>query len=166
VIPMNLVEFISEHNIKSVEGEEFDHSPEFARMRAFEQTCHVVRGVPFLEPETYEVREFNIVLKGAVQEKWDRKEKKTKRQFFIDRTFSYPGEPEDVESIDDVVSVGSSIDEAIATFEAEREHFEFFKRYDLIDAGRYWLNRELQRCFIEDGRVIVMDTRGGDGNGR
>jgi hypothetical protein len=160
---MNLVEFIQENNIKSVEGEEFSHSPEFLKMRAFEQTCHTMRGIPFLEPETYEVREFDIVLKGSVQERWDRKEKKTKRQFFIDRTFSYPGVPEDLE---DAVPVGKSIDEAIASLENEREHVEFFKRYDLIDTGRYWLNRELQRCFVEDGRVIVMDAHRGEGNGR
>jgi hypothetical protein len=163
---MNLVEFISENNIKSVEGEEFSHNPEFSRMREFEQTSHVIRGVPFLEPETYEVREFDIVLRGCIQEKWDRKEKKTNRQFFIDRTFRYPGMPDDLESIADAVPVGTSIDEATASLEDEREHFEFFKRYDLIDTGRYWLNRELQRCFVEDGQVVVMDACRGDDNGR
>jgi hypothetical protein len=163
---MNLVEFISENNIESVEGEEFSHSPEFFRMREFEQTCHTIRGIPFLETETYEIKEFDVVLKGSVQEKWDRQAKKTKRQFFIDRTFTYPGEPEDLESIGDVVSAGNSIDEAVASLENEREHFEFFRRYDLIDTGRYWLNRELKRCFVEDGRVIIMDAGGGDGNDR
>ena len=42
----------------------------------------------------------------------------------------------------------------------ERERFEFFQRYHLVDAGRYWLNRGLQRCFVEEGRVIVMDPKG------
>lgn len=46
------------------------------------------------------------------------------------------------------------------SLEADRERFEFFKRYDLIDAGRYWLNRELKRCFVEEGRVVVMDSGG------
>src|SRR3974390_2795647 len=117
---MNLVEFISENNIKSVEGEECDHSPEFSRMREFEQTCHTIRGIPFLEAETYEIKEFDVVLKGSVQEKWDHQAKKTKRQFFIDRTFRYPGLPDDLECIGDVVPLGGSIDEAVASLENER----------------------------------------------
>jgi hypothetical protein len=163
---MNLVEFVRQNNIKSVEGEEFDHSPEFSRMREFEQTCHTIRGIPFLEAETYEIKEFDVVLKGSVQEKWDHQAKKTKRQFFIDRTFRYAGLPDDLECIGDVVPLGGSIDEAVASLENEREHFDFFRRHDLIDTGRYWLNRELKRCLVEDGRVIVMDAGGGDGNGR
>ena len=31
------------------------------------------------------------------------------------------------------------------------------KRYDLIDAGRYWLNRDLKRCLVDDGKVVVID---------
>jgi len=58
------------------------------------------------------------------------------------------------------VPAGKSIDEAVAMLEAERERFEFFQRYDLIDAGRYWLKRGLQRCFVENGRVVVMDPKG------
>ena len=100
------------------------------------------------------------MLKGSVQEKWDRNEKKTKRQFFVDRTFRYPGLSEGLESIEDAVPAGKSIDEAMAILLEERERFEFFQRYDLIDAGRYWLNRGLQRCCVEDGRVVVMDPKG------
>ena len=157
---MNLTEFIRQNDIRCVDGDDFDHSPEFVKMRQFEQTCHVVRGVPFVEPETYEIKEFDVVLKGLVQERWDRKERKTKRQFFVDRTFRYPGLSEDLESIEDAVPAGRSIEEALASLEADRERFEFFQRYDLIDAGRYWLNRELKRCFVEDGRVVVMDSGG------
>ena len=157
---MNLTEFIRENDIKCVDGEEFEHSPEFLQIRQFEQTCLTIRGVPFVEPETYAIKEFDVVLKGSVQEKWDRKERKTKRQFFVDRTFRYPGLPEGLESIEDAVPAGNSIDQAMAMLEAERERFEFFQRYDLIDAGRYWLNRDLQRCFVEDGRVILMDPKG------
>jgi hypothetical protein len=128
-------------------------------MRQFEQTCHTICGVPFLESQTYEIKEFDVVLKGSVEEKWDKNEKKTKRQFFVDRTFRYPGLSEGPESIEDAVPAGKSIDEAMAMLEAERERFEFFQRYDLIDAGRYWLNRELKRCCVEDGRVVVMDPK-------
>jgi len=157
---VNLTEFIRENNIQCTDGSECEHSPEFFKMRHFEQTCHVVRGVPFVEPETYAVKEFDVVLKGLVQEKWDRTERKTKRQYFVDRTFRYPGLSEGLESIEDAVPAGKSIDEAVASLEADRERFEFFQRYDLIDAGRYWLNRELKRCFVEDGRVVVMDSGG------
>jgi hypothetical protein len=156
---MNLTEFIRQNDIKSVDGEEFDHSPEFLRMREFEKTCHEIRGVLFLEPQTYEIKELDVVLKGSIQEKWDRNERKTKREFFVDRTFRYPGLSEGLESIEDAVPAGKSIDEAVAMLEAERERFEFFQRYDLIDAGRYWLNRGLQRCFVEEGRVVVMDSK-------
>jgi hypothetical protein len=157
---MNLTEFIRHNNIPCADGEEFDHSPEFFKIRLFEQTCHTIRGVPFIEPETYEVKEFDVVLKGSVQEKWDKTERKTRGQFFIDRTFRYPGLSEGLECIEDAVPAGKSLDEAVAMLEVERERFEFFQRYDLIDGGRYWLNRELQRCFVEDGRVVVMDPKG------
>ena len=50
-----------------------------------------------------------------------------------------------------------TIDEAIESFETEKQRFEFFKRYDLIDTGRYWLNRDLKRCLVDDGKVVVMD---------
>ena len=81
-----------------------------------------------------------------------------RRQFFVDRVFSYPGSPEGIE---DAVPAGQNIEETVAALEAEGERFEFFQRYDLIDAGRYWLNRQLKRCFVEDGRVVVLDRRGG-----
>jgi hypothetical protein len=155
---MNLSEFIRRNNIQSIEGDEFAHSPEFFQIREFEQTCHTIRGVPFLEPETYQVREFDVTLKGSVQENWDRHEKKNKRQFLLDRTFHYPGSPEGLESIEDAVPAGQSVDEALAALEADRDRFEFFRRYDLIDAGRYWLNRDLKRCLVVDGQVVVMGS--------
>ena len=157
---MNLVEFVRQNDIKSVDGGDFDHSPEFAKMRQFEQTCHTIRGVLFVEPETYAFRQFDVVLRGSVQEKWDRRERKNNRQFFIDRTFRYPGLSEGLESIEDAVPAGKTVDEAMASLEADRERFDFFKRYDLIDAGRYWLNRDLKRCFVEDGRVIAINPEG------
>jgi hypothetical protein len=154
---MNLTEFIRKNDIKCKDGEEFNNSPEFLRMREFERTCHVIESVPFLDPETYKVKEFDVRLKGSVQEKWDRNEKKTKRQFFIDRTFRYPDLAEGLETIEDAVPAGKTIDEAAQMLEAERQRFEFFKRYDLIDSGRYWLNRDLKRCLVDDGQVIVID---------
>jgi len=161
---MNLTEFIRQNDIKCVDGDDFDHSPEFFQIRQFEQTCHTIRGVPFLEPETYEIKEFDVVLKGSAQEKWDKTERKTKREFFVDRTFRYPGLSEGLESIEDAVPAGKTIDDAMAMLEAERERFEFFQRYHLVDAGRYWLNRDWQRCFVEEGRVVVMGSEG-DGHG-
>ena len=59
--------------------------------------------------------------------------------------------------IEDSVAAGRTIDEATVSLEAERQRFEFFKRYDLIDTGRYWLNRDLKRCLVDDGKVIVID---------
>jgi len=154
---MNLAEFVRQNEIKSADREAFGHSPEFYEMREFERMCHEIRGVLFLEPETYEVKEFDVVLKGSVQEKWDSNEKKTKRRFVVNRTFRYPDRPEGLENIEDAVPAGKTMDEAVCMLEAEKERFEFFKRYGLIDAGRYWLNRELKRCVVEDGRVIVID---------
>lgn len=154
---MNLAEFIEANGIKSVEGEAFEHSPEFWRMREFERTWHEIRGVLFLDPETYEVRESHVVLKGSVEEKWDKKQKKTKRRFFVDRTFKHPDLPERCEDIEDTVAAGKTIGEAIEVLEAERRRFEFFERYELIDTGRYWLNKDLKRCVVDDGRVVVID---------
>jgi hypothetical protein len=156
---MNLVEFVRQNNINCIEGEQFSHSPEFFKIRQFEQTCHTIHGAPFLEPETCEVKEFDVVLKGSVQEKWDRKEKTTRRRFLVERMFRYPGMPEGLEEIEDTMSAGETIEEAVAALEAERQRFEFFKRYDLMDTGRYWLNRDLKRCAVDDGQVVVIDRR-------
>lgn len=154
---MNLTEFIRKNDIQYKDGAEFDHSLEFFKMNDFENTCHMIYGVPFLEPETYKVKEFDVMLTGFVQEKWDKNEKKTNRRFFINSSFTYPDLPEDFETIEDSVVVGKTIDEAIESLEAERQRFEFFRRYDLIDTGRYWLNRDLQRCLVDEGIVVVID---------
>ena len=154
---MNLTEFIRKNDIKCKDGEEFNHSPEFFKMKDFERTCHVIHSVPFLDPETYEVKEFDIMLSGFIHEKWDKKLKKTKMRFLINRSFTYPDLPEDFETIEDSVVAGKTIDEAIESLEAKRERFEFFKRHDLIDTGRYWLNRDLQRCLVDEGKVVVID---------
>jgi hypothetical protein len=154
---MNLAEFIRKNDIKCTDGAEFDHSPEFYKMKQFENTCHRISGVPFLEPETYEIREFDITLTGSIQEKWDKTEKKTRRRFFIDRSFTYPEKTDEYETIEDSFPAGKTIDEAITTLDAEKERFEFFKQFDLIDTGRYWLNRDLKRCLVMDGQVIVVD---------
>jgi len=154
---MNLAEFIRQNDIKCVDGAEFDHSPDFYKMQQFEKTCHTIYGVPFLEPETYIVKEFDIHLTGFIKEKWSKAEKKTKRQFFINRSFIYPDMPVEIETIEDSFTAGKTIDDAIAALETERQRFEFFKQFDLIDTGRYWLNRELKRCLVMNGQVIVLD---------
>jgi len=43
--------------------------------------------------------------------------------------------PEHFETIEDSEDAGGAVDETIASLEAERQRFEFFKRYDLIDTG-------------------------------
>ncbi|MFC1637275.1 hypothetical protein ACFL5Z_20860 [Planctomycetota bacterium] len=92
---MNLTEFVRKNDIKCKNGEEFSHSPEFFKMKEFEKTCHVIYAVPFLEPETYKVREFDVVLVGFIEEKWDKQKKNTKRKFFVNRSFTYPDLPQD-----------------------------------------------------------------------
>ena len=126
-------------------------------MKEFERTCHIIYAVPFLEPETYKVKEFDVMLTGFIEEKWDKKLRKTKRKFLINRSFTYPDLPEDFETIEDSVDAGKTIDEAIEMLEVEKERFGFFKKFDLIDTGRYWLNRDLKRCLVDDEKVIVID---------
>ena len=96
-------------------------------------------------------------LTGEIKEKWSEKERKVKRRFFINRTFRYPDEEHGQDIIEDAVEAGKSIDEAVEMFNVEKERFEFFKRFDLIDNGRYWLNRDLKRCLVDDGKVVVID---------
>lgn len=165
---MNLTEFIRHNDIKSKDGEEFSNSPEFFKMKEFERTCYRIYKVPFLEPETYVVKEFDVMLKGFVQEKLDKKEKTIKRQFFVNRYFRYPDTDPEIGDIEDSVPAGKTIDDAMEMLECERQRFDFFKRFDLIDTGRYWLNRELKRCLVDDGQVIVIDedTSEGDKNGQ
>jgi hypothetical protein len=154
---MNLTEFIRQNDIKCKNGEEFDHSPQFFKMKKFERTSHAISGVAFWQRETDKVIKFSVVLTGFVYEKWDKKAKKTKRRFSVNRTFRYPDLPEEFETIEDCVDAGKSIDEAVEMFEAERQRFEFFRRYDLIDTGRYWLNKDLKRCLVDEGKVVVLD---------
>jgi hypothetical protein len=155
---MNLVEFIRKNDIKSKQGEDFQHTPEFYSMREFERTCHTVYGVPFLNSETDRIKEFDIHLTGFIKEKWDKREKKTKRQFFVDRSFACPDMMGEFGTIEDSFIAGKTIDEAIEALEAERQRFEFFKRYDLADFyGRYLVNRDLKRSLVDKGKVVVLD---------
>jgi len=154
---MNLTEFVRKNDIKCKDGEEFSHSPEFFKMKEFERMCHIIYTVPFLEPETYKVKEFDVILTGYIEEKWDKQLKETKRRFFINRLFTHPDLPEGFEAIEDSVDVGRTIEEAIESMELERQRFEFFRKFDLIDTGRYWLNRDLKRCIVDDGKVVVID---------
>jgi len=155
---MNLTEFIEKNDIKCVDSAvDFEHSPEFYKMKQFEQKCYRINDIPCLIPETYEVRTFDVRLIGEVKEKWDNQQKKTKRQFFINRSFRYPGLYDDFNSIEDAVDAGKTIDEAVEFLQEEIERSLFFRRYDLIDNGRYWLNRNLQRCLIDEGKVLVLD---------
>jgi len=154
---MKLTEFIRQNDIKCKKGEEFRHSPEFFKMKEFERTYHWIHGVSFLDPETHEVKEFDVTLTGYIQEKRDKSKKKTVQWFFINRSFRYSDRRPELETIDDSVVAGRNIDEAVEILEAQKEHFEFFKRYDLIDTERYWLNRDLKRCLVDEGKVVVLD---------
>jgi len=154
---MNLTEFIKEKDIKSVDDIDFHPGTDFYRMKQFEQKRYRIDGIPCIIPETYEVRTFDVRLRGEVKEKWDNWQKKTKRQFLINRSFRYPGLYDDFSTIEDAVEAGKNIDEAVECLQSEIERFLFFRRYDLIDNGRYWLNRDLKRCLVDDGQVIVVD---------
>lgn len=59
---MNLTEFTRQNDITCNDGEEFSHSLEFFKMKEFKKTSHVIDSVPFVEPETYKVKEFNVML--------------------------------------------------------------------------------------------------------
>ena len=154
---MNLVGFIQEHGIKCEGGVDFSAGPAFEKMKTFERTSYTIRGIPCLLPETYELSPFDLRLRGRIQEKWDKREKKTKQQFFVDRFFDYPGMDDGLGPIEDSVPAGKTIDEAVECLGSEIERFLFFRRYDLIDTGRYWLNRQLKWCVVDDGRMVVLD---------
>ena len=154
---MNLVEFIRKNDIKCTGGAEFSNSPDFERMKAFERKACRIPGVPFLTPETYKVGEFEVRLQGRIHEKWSSREKQTKRQFFVDRAFRYPDLAPDLDPIEDTVAAGKTIDEAVECLRDEIERFLFFRRYDLIETQRYWLNRDLKRCVVDEGKVVVME---------
>ena len=154
---MNLTEFVRKNDIKCKDDAEFDHSPDFFKMKEFERKRYRICKVPFLMPETYEVGTFDVRLSGEIQEKWDKAQKRTQRQFFINRSFYYPGITSSFDTIEDSVAAGKTVDEAVEMLSLEIERFLFFKRYDLIDTGRYWLNKDLRRCLVDDGKVVVID---------
>ena len=154
---MNLSEFLKENDIKNVDGIEFYPGTDFYKMKQFEQKCYRINDIPCLIPDTYEVSKFDVRLRGEVKEKWDNRQKKTKRQFFVNRSFRYPGLYDDFDTIEDAVEAGKTIDEATEFLKSEIERFLFFRRYDLIDNGKYWLNRDLKRCLVDNGQVIVID---------
>jgi hypothetical protein len=129
---MNLTEFILKNDIKCVDGTDFSHSPEFHRMKEFMQKCYRINNIPCLIPETYQVAAFDIRLRGEVEEKWDKQQMKTRRQFFVRRSFRYPGFYDDFSTVEDAVEAGKTIDEAVECLRCEIERFLFFRRY-----GRY-----------------------------
>jgi hypothetical protein len=153
---MNLVECIRKHDIKCGDGVEFTSGPDFQRMQVFERKAYRIDGIPCLAPETYEVGTFNVRLRGRIREKWNSREKKTQRQFFVDRFFHYPELAADVGSIDDSIEAGKTVDEAIECLRNEIERFTFFRRYDLVETRRYWLNRDLKRCIVDEGKVVIL----------
>lgn len=124
---MNLTEFIRQNDIKCVDGADFSTSPEFHRMKEFEKKCYRINNIPCLISETDEVREFDVRLRGEIKEKWDRQQKKTKQQFFINRSFRYPGLYDDFNTIEDAVEAGKNIDEATDFLQCEIERFLFFR---------------------------------------
>jgi len=63
---MNLTGFIRKNDIKCKDGEAFSYSPEFVKMKEFEKTHHVIYAVPFLEPETNQVKEFDARLTALI----------------------------------------------------------------------------------------------------
>ena len=154
---MNLAEFVRQNDIRCNDGDEFGHSPDFFKMKEFERKRYRICKVPFLMPDTYEVGAFDVRLSGEIKEKWDKTQKSTKRQFFINRSFYYPGITSSLDTIEDSVTAGKTVDEAVEMLTLEIERFLFFKRYDLIDTGRYWLNKDLKRCLVDEGKVIVID---------
>ena len=66
---MKLTEFIRQNDIKCTDGEAFDNSPEFIKMKEFERTYNTISGVPFLEPETHDVKEIDVTLVGYDQDR-------------------------------------------------------------------------------------------------
>jgi hypothetical protein len=154
---MNLTEFIKGNDIESVDGIDFYPGTDFYKMKQFERRRYRIDGIPCLIPETYEVRTFDVRLRGEVREKWDNWQKKMKRQFFINRSFRYPGLYDNFSTIEDAVEAGKTIGQAVEFLQNEIERFLFFRRYDLIDNGRYWLNRDLKRCLVDSGQVIVIN---------
>ena len=154
---MNLVEFIRKNDIQARDGSDFDVTPEFRAMKAFERKAYSIKAVPFLDAETDRPSTFDVRLQGRMSERWHKKKRRTVRRLYVDRTFRYPGLEGDSTEIDDSVEAGSTLDEAVQCLGCEIERFLFFKRYDLIDYGRYWLNRDLKRCLVLDGEVVVLD---------
>lgn len=68
-----------------------------------------------------------------------------------------PGITNSFDTIEDSVAAGKTVDEAVEMLTLEIERFLFFKRYELIDTGRYWLNRDLKRCLVDEGKVVIID---------
>ena len=62
-----------------------------------------------------------------------------------------------MDAIEDAAPAGKNIDEAIEMFDMEKERFEFFNRYDLTDVRRHWLNRDLKRRLVYEGKVVAID---------
>ncbi|MDD3473330.1 MAG: hypothetical protein PHS86_11140, partial [Syntrophaceae bacterium] len=135
---MNLTEFMEKNDIKCTENIDFNHSQEFYAIKQFEQKCYRIDNIPCLIPETYEVRTFDIRLRGEVREKFDKLQNKMKRQFFVNRSFRYPGIYDDFSTVEDAVEAGKTLEDATSFLQGEIERFLFFRRYDLIDDGRYW----------------------------
>ena len=92
---------------------------------------------------------------GFVEERCNRNEKKAKKWFWVNGLFMDMSMADVFGVIEDTVVVGKGIDEAVEMLEAENRRFEFLGKFDLIDAGRYWLDGVLKQCLVDDEKVVV-----------
>ena len=151
---MNLAEFISKENIPSVDGIPYQKSDDELLKEKLEDLLFMTDGVPQLNEETDKIIYVNWLSSISVIDKWNRKEKKNKRKFFIFRSIIF--EHDNNTAFQDEFEVKDEM-EAIE-YIIESHGFQNFLKYNkLIFDGRYLMNFNFKRVIYLDGKIQSLD---------
>lgn len=146
----------SEMNLKTGDGIDFQNSDDHFFERKLQELLFCIDGVPFWNEAGGRIAEFAVSLSCTVTSEFNKKKKKIVKQFWINRDTRFP----DCDVCPDGWSL-SSLESALDELLEQREYFDFLKRHDLFDDGRYLRNRNFQRVLYMDGRIEVIDAAKG-----
>lgn len=149
---MNLSEFISKENIPSVDGIPYEKSNEELLKEKLEDLLFITDRVPQLNEETDKIMYVNWTSSITVLDKWNKKDKKNKRKFFICRSLQFNNEDffnDDFEVKDEIEAI---------EYIVESHGFQNFLKYNkLIFDGRYLMNFNFERVLYIEGKIVKLN---------
>ena len=148
---MNLSEFISKENIPSIDGIPYKKSDEELLKEKLEDLLFMTDQVPQLNEETDEIFYVNWTSSIKVLDKWNKKETKDKRKFFIWRSLGFN---------DNIIEDDFEVKDEMEAIEyiVESHGFQNFLKYNkLIFDGRYLMNFNFERVLYMEGKIVKLN---------